>query len=186
MGNFISNQISKFATLAIIFGLLLTCVGLWQTFKERNVGSEPQILESADLNGMGDELLYATVSGGTIDLLNTYEYTVTRKRRSTALIQEYFVPVTDASGSVQYILQTETEPGSLNASGNTHTGLLQSSSTIPGDLADTYKSKFPGQSYPVLDASYKPKTMIQSLKNTGLFFGLAVAGFVVRLLTRSK
>ena len=69
--NFIKNRIQKFATFAIIIGVDVSCVGLWQMFSERNVASEPEIMDVENLNNPGGDLVYATVTGGTADLTNT-------------------------------------------------------------------------------------------------------------------
>jgi len=161
MGNFLRNQVIKVATLAILFGLLLAGYSLWQMFEKRNVASEPEVMNLAELQNPEDGLVYATINGGTLDLQNTFEYSI-KKRRRAARVQNYFIPVKDAgSDSVKYVLQTKTDPGSLD---------------------EAYATAYPGQSFALLDTSYKPQTTLQNLTKVGLFLGLAVVGFFVRLL----
>jgi len=135
--NLIRNQIQKFATLAIIAGVGLTCFGLWQMFEQRNVSANPELMDIASINSPGG-LVYATVSGGTLDFANTFEYSIKRKRRTT-MVKTYFIPVMDnTSNKVTYILGTEQEPGDLSAVGPGYTGLLQNNSSIPNKLMDSY------------------------------------------------
>jgi len=65
------------------------------------------------------------------------------------------------------------------------------------DLANTVKSQikrkrrtlqkvFQGQTYPLLDAGYKPESTMAEIKKLGLFIGLAVAGLIGTILTRRK
>ena len=179
--NFIKNQIQKFATLAIIIGVGVSCIGLWQMFSERNVASEPEIMDVANLNNPSGGLVYATVTGGTADLTNTFEYSIKRKKRTT-LVKTYFVPVVDsASNNVAYILGTDQEPGYLGAANGRHTGLLQNNSSLPNKLKDSYSELFPGQSFPYLDATYKPRSMFEKFSKIGLFLGIAIMGLLVRL-----
>jgi len=176
------NQVIKVATLAILFGLLLAGYSLWQMFEKRNVASEPEVMNLAELQNPEDGLVYATINGGTLDLQNTFEYSI-KKRRRAARVQNYFIPVKDAgSDSVKYVLQTKTDPGSLDLSNSNFTGLLQKSSAMPDKLSEAYATAYPGQSFALLDTSYKPQTTLQNLTKVGLFLGLAVVGFFVRLL----
>ena len=130
--NFIKNQIAKLSMLALLIGLGITAVGLFTMFQERNVTSDPTAMQAADMPDPGSELIYATVEGGTLDLANSFESQIKRKRRT--LKTEYFVPVLE-NGLVSYILQTDEDPGSITA--GSFTGLLKSSSDLPGELVNT-------------------------------------------------
>ena len=111
--NFIKNQIVKIANLVIIAGIGLTAVGLWTMFEERNVSSEPKIMDLASLESQGDDMVYATVNGGTPDMAQVFEYSVKTRKRKTTLLTKYFVPVIDTTdNSVAYILETATNPAS--------------------------------------------------------------------------
>ena len=185
--NFIKNQIMKIANLAIIAGLGLTAVGLWTMFEERSVSSEPAIMDLASLDNQGNDMAYATVSGGSLNMNQVYEYSLQTRKRKTTLSKMYFIPVTDPSdNSVAYILGTKTEPASLNLSSAGFTGLLQNSTELPGDISGAYNQAFQGQSYRYLDESYEPKSMAENLGKVGLFLGIAIAGYVARLLLGRK
>ena len=179
--NFIKNQIAKLSMLALLIGLGITAVGLFTMFQERNVTSDPTAMQAADMPDPGSELIYATVEGGTLDLANSFESQIKRKRRT--LKTEYFVPVLE-NGLVSYVLQTDEDPGSITA--GSFTGLLKSSSDLPGELVNTYQKVFQGQTYPLLDAGYKPESTMAKFKKLGLFIGLAVAGLIGMILTRRK
>ncbi len=185
--NFIKNQILKIANLAILAGLALAAFGLWSMFDERNISSEPTIMDLASLEGQGDKV-YATVSGGTPDMSKVFEYAVKTRKRKATLLKKYFIPVIDPTdNSVAYILETATAPASLDVSSAGITGLLQNSSALPNDIAEAYNQAYPGKSYPYLDESFKPKSMTDGLLKVALFLGIAIAGFVIRqLLVRNR
>ena len=186
--NFIKNQIVQIANLAIIAGIGLTAVGLWTMFEERNVSSEPKIMDLASLESQGDDMVYATVNGGTPDMTQVFEYSVKTRKQKTTLLTKYFVPVIDTTdNSVAYILETATNPASLEISSAGFTGLLQNSSALPDDIAQAYNQAYQGKSYPYLDESFEPKSITDGLLKVALFLGIAIAGFVIRqLLVRKR
>lgn len=177
--------ILKIANTAILFGLLLTGYGLWDIYKERNVGLEASDIAISSLPTASDTIQYAHVSGGQIDPENVYEYTLSTKKSDVKLSSDFYMPViADDEGTPGYILKLKDEPDvkQLLTTAD-YTGLLQSRSELPSKLLTAYESLYPGTGFLFLDTTYKPRSTMEKLAGLKIFFALFIIGLVVRLLT---
>lgn len=175
----------KIATGAMTFGLLLTAVGLWDIFKERNVGLNPQEVAIANLPSQPDSILYAHISGGQVNPELVYEYTLSTKKSDVQISSDFYMPVmTDADGTIGYILKLADEPDAKQLlTVADFTGLLQSKSELPSKLLNAYEESFPNAGFMFLDTTYKPRSNLEKLAGLKLFFALFVGGLAIRLVT---
>jgi len=179
MGNFIRNWLIKIANTAILFGVLLACYGAYKAFVERGVSNTSTAMEIAEV-GSQNELIYANVSGGQLDLGNTMKSELQSRKRGTTYSTNYFIPVKNDGGEVSYILQTSDDPLGIAAGTANFTGLLQNADALSGDLKETFKQMYAGQKFHHLDTTYKPESMGKKFGMVGAFLGLAIGAFFVR------
>ena len=189
------NILSNISTWAVIIGALLTGNGLWDIYKERNVSLDPQPLPIsaplAESLTSEESMQFVKISGGQLDLANTFEISLTTKKGDTKLSTEYYIPVlAPDTNNVVYILQTKTEPSLNQLMEETHNqGLLKLSSELSDDLRQEYSGIFPGQSYLLLDSTYQAATLIDKLIKLKIFFIMLLVGIGIKVLlikTRKK
>lgn len=175
--------IIKGATWAMLGGLLVTAVGIWDMIKERNVSKTPTEISIADIQNLENTFTYATIKGGELDLSNTYTYKIKTRKRKTELLNHYFVPVIQKGAQANiYILKTTDKP--VHQATNIFTGLLQPKDEMPSDLQHEYDKLYPTTDYYLLDTSHKAASFFESIQKVALFFAIAVAGFLVRWYPR--
>jgi len=179
MGNFFRNGLIKLANTAILFGTLLAGYGAYETFTQRNVAGTATAVALGDVANH-DELLYASVDGGTLDLQNTMISELQTRRGRSTITTNYYVPVKNDEGKLAYILQTEEDPSTLSAGSGTHTGLLQSGSGLSNKIKASYEQSFPGQELLHLDATHKTKSMGERFGFIGGLLALVVGAFFLR------
>ncbi|GLQ32632.1 hypothetical protein [Litoribrevibacter albus] len=182
------NLIIKISTWAFLAGLVFTGMGVWEIIKERNVSQTPSAIQSSDVNKTTEELAYATIQGGRLDLANTYEYSLQTKKSDVKLNSDYFIPVKDTeTDAVIYVLKTSDEPSIEDVLKTANfSGLLQNRSELPSKILDAYKKEFPNVDFAYLDTTYKPETLIEKIKGLGIFLGLLLGGLVIRTLATKK
>ena len=107
------------------------------------------------------EIFYATINRGAPDLTTTFSHKLRRRKRSKgAIVTSYYFPVLDGDKAV-HIMETRQDPASINlGSALTNTGLLQDRRRMPQKLQDAYGQALAGQTYSLLNTSYKHKGIL--------------------------
>lgn len=175
----------KLSTYAIVIGLVFIGVSGWNIFKERNVNTKPRAMALSDVGPIVAGLSYVTLTGGRIDLANTYSYTLQHRKSKATLGTKYYTPVVDGQdgGKVVYIVESSEEPSLEDLLKEaSYAGLLQSSDNLPESLRAKFMDEFPDGGFHYLDSTYKPRTVWQRIQGLSLFFYLLVGGIVVRVL----
>ncbi|MEJ2042955.1 MAG: hypothetical protein P8X89_06745 [Reinekea sp.] len=182
------NLVKKFSTWAFLVGLFFTAFGLLDIFQERNVGQKPVEMTIDSVVDPADELIYASINGGRLDLSNAYEYSLSTKKSDVKLTSDFFIPVfKNEERKVIYILKTALEPTiSDMAKAPTYQGLLKSKNELPSKILDAYNGKFNNDNFYFLDSTYDPKTILEKLLGLKFFIGLLIIGLVVRFLVGKK
>jgi len=136
-----------------------------------------------NIGGLRDELTYASIEGGRLDIINTYEYSVSTKRSGIDLSSTYYTPVLETEDmSVAYILKSDAEPtmDDFIETAN-YKGLLQTKQALPEKILNAYNREYPNQNYFYLDTSYAPKTLLKKIQDMSLFIFLLFGGLFVRI-----
>ena len=181
------NLVIKIATWALLAGLALTGLGLWDIYKERGVGTEAIQMSLDSVDGSAESLVYAQVSGGQLDITNTYEYGLSTKKAGAKVTSDFYTPVLNGN-SVAYILKTPVAPTLQEMSKvANYSGLLQNKSELPEKILTAYDASFPEGVYSYLDSTYKPQTMLEKLMDLKIYVLLLLGGLAVRFIfSRNK
>ncbi|WP_261841533.1 hypothetical protein [Aliamphritea ceti] len=176
----------KGANWIILIGLALTCYGIYEAVTQRNISASPEAIDISSLVNYEGELKYVTITGGRLDLANTYEYT--REKKGKVRSRDFYSPILGKDDKPVYIMQFENEPTMEMAFTEAKfTGLLKESSGLPSDILDAYTAEFSGTDYFMLQTDFTYKTMGERLKLIGIFFAMFIIGIVIRkALTRSS
>ncbi|MGI2259327.1 hypothetical protein [Shewanella sp. GXUN23E] len=177
------NFILKLANYAFIVGLLMSLIGLWQIYQQRNLDSTPVDIQLEAVQLPQDEMVFASIKGGMLDISHTYELTRTTKKGKIQLSSDFYTPVVNPrEDTVVYILQTNNAPEITEMMKDADfTGLLQTADSLPDKIISAYQADLPGQQYLYLDATYQPRTLMQKLESNLVFFLLMFGGLAVRL-----
>jgi len=178
----------KISTYAIFGGLLLGGLGLWSIYKEKDVNKEVISMESSSIVDPNESLVYTEITGGKLDLVNSYEYSIGRKKSDRKISIGYYTPILDKeTNEVLYIVKRRTEPSIEDLlKESVYKGLLQNKSELPEKILTAYDEVFPNTKFYFLDTSYKPKTLLEKLKNLRFFFYLLIGGIVARVALRDN
>lgn len=182
------NLIIKIATYAFLAGLVFSAMGVWQIIKERNVSVTPEKYTIDSLIEPKEDLMYVAIEGGRLDIMNTYELSLSTKKTDINLSSNYYTPVLNVEdSSVIYILKSDLEPSVKDIiKVAEYQGLLQSKNELPEKILTAYEKLLPGHKYFYLDSTYKPETLLEKIKGNAIFFYMLFGGLFVRLLlTRS-
>jgi hypothetical protein len=180
--------IVKLATWVFLAGLLFTGVGIWQIIKERNVSSTPEKMEIGGVADPRDQLIYASIHGGSVDFANTYEYSLTATKKDVALSNDYYAPVVNRdTGKVVYIVKLPSEP-TIDQFGEiaSYTGLLSNLDNLPEKLRNAFREELPGQRYYFLDSTYEAKSLMEKLSDLKIFLILLFGGLAIRIALSEK
>ncbi|MBL4909295.1 MAG: hypothetical protein JKX78_04595 [Alteromonadaceae bacterium] len=182
------NLVIKIATWAFMIGLLFTGFGLWDIYKERNVNSEAIVMEFNTISDPNGSLIYAEISGGQLDIANTYELSLSTKKSDAKLTSDFYTPVINNENStVAYILKSALEPTIQEMVKKAeYKGLLQSKSELPKKILAAYNKSFPNTKFVYLDSTFKPETFLEKIIGLKIFFYLLVGGLAVRLMLNGK
>lgn len=173
------------ATWITLIGLALTGYGLYEAFSQRHLSAEPEVIDIGSLQNYDGALKYVTISGGVLDLENSFEYT--REKRGKVRSREFFAPVLNLEGMPVYIIQTDIELDYKQKGGVLkYTGLLDVSSGLPSKISEAYDAEFNGAQYYMLDQGFTFKTMGERFKTIGVFFLIFLLGLGLRKLLRPK
>ncbi len=174
----------KGANWILLIGLFLTCYGIYDAFNQRNVSATPQAVELASLANYDGELSNVTISGGRLDVANTYEYT--REKRGKVRSRDFYAPVLNADNQPVYIMQFEAEPTLEMAFKEAeYTGLLQPASALPDKILEAYTSEFGHSNFYMLETDFTHQSLGDRIGKIGFFFVIFLVGFGLRkLLTR--
>ena len=178
------NKFKKLASYAFLAGLFFVGYGLWEIYQQRNINQEVVTVEIGELANTGNQLIYATVNGGTVDLANVYEYTIQSRKKKRQLGKTFYTPVIISStGKVAYILDSEQMPSITDLIGTAHyTGLLRDGSEVPSGLREKFDAAYPNSNYQLLDSSYEPKTLKEKMFDLKDAIALMLGGLIIRLL----
>ncbi|MEJ2592104.1 MAG: hypothetical protein P8178_12010 [Candidatus Thiodiazotropha sp.] len=179
-----TRLIGKLATLAILFGVVGTSIGLWDIVRKSGINKEALPLQARDLHDFDGGLRYTRIEGGRLDLSNSCEYRLDTLGRDGKTASRYFTPVLNSENShLAYIIGTEVQPTRndmlIQAD---YTGLLQSRSELPGSIRMQYVEKFPNARLLYLDTTFRPQPVIERLTELRIHLGLILAGLTVRLV----
>lgn len=180
------NLILKISTWVSIICFLIGGVGILILYKSKN--KPPEAMQINAIANPGDKLVYATISGGRLDLADAREAILPAKKVNAEKRSDYYIPVLNDKGdSVVYILKTGLTPTLLEPVQKAHfSGFLQSKSKLPQEILDACNTKYAGTDFFYLDSSRRPKTRIQKMIGMNIFFLLAISALVVRILFRRK
>jgi len=178
----------KLANWVFFLGLAFCAVGIWHMYKERNVSSTPTDMEVSSIADPQEDLIYASIHGGSIDITNTYEYSVKTKKSDVTLKTEYYIPImVPDSEKVAYIFKSHLKPTNEQLlTTPDYTGLLSSTGSIPEKIRSAYESTYPGQHYYLLDTSFKPKTIWEQLADLKIFVIMMIVGLIGRIALSPK
>ena len=176
--------IGKMATLAVLFGVVGTAIGLWDIARKSGINKQVLTLRVSDLQDFVGGLRYARIEGGRLDLSNSCEYRHNTRGRDGENASRYFTPVLNGENShLAYIIETRAQPTRndmlIRAD---YTGLLQSPSELPGSIRMRYVEKFPNARLLYLDTTYQPQTVMARLPELRTHLGLILLGLTVRLV----
>jgi hypothetical protein len=178
----------KLATWVFLAGLLFSGVGIWKIIEEWNVSSTPEEMAIDKVSDPQDQLIYASIHGGRVDFANTYEYSLTTKKKDVALTTDFYTPVVNTdTGKVVYILKLPSEPTITQlAEEASYTGLLSNLKNLPEKLQDAFRAEFPGQRYYFLDSTYESKSLMEKLTDLRIFLILLFGGLAIRIIFSEK
>ena len=176
------NLVIKISTWAFLAGLLFTGFGLWDIYEEKDVSTEAIQIKSESIDGSNGSLVYVEISGGRLDVTNTYELSLSTKKSDAKLTSNFYTPVLNG-GSVAYILKSPLAPTlqEISSTAN-YSGLLQSKSELPEKILASYNKSFPTDNFSYLDSTYEPKTTIEKIFDLKIFIYLLLGGLAVRFI----
>ena len=179
---------ARTATLILVIGIAGTGVGLWDIVRMSGINEEVLSIHVNNLQDFDEDLLYAHLEGGRLDLSNSYEYSLSTRRHNFEISSTYFTPVlNDENSHLAYIIETDAQPtyNDMRTQAD-YTGLLQSRTELPGSIRTRFAEKFPNARMFYLDTTYRPQSTIERLLELRLFLVLTLAGLTLKLiLTRS-
>lgn len=180
------NLILKISTWVSLICFLIGGVGILILYNSKN--KPPEAMQINAVANPGGKMVYATISGGRLDLANAHEDILPAKKVAAENHSDYYIPILNDKGdSIVYILKTGLTPTLLGPVQKAHfSGFLQNKSKLPQEILDASNARYAGADFFYLDSTRRPKTRIQKMIGMNIFFFLAIGALVVRILFRRK